>query len=90
MEQQVINTLLALIVRAGGGSLIRDLIRQVDENGNPAAWTDAELEHALTYLQWQNENFGAAEATAIAGILIREYHLDPKIFEASVPAPADH
>jgi hypothetical protein len=80
MEQQLINAFMKLISKAGGGSLIKDLIQQVDENGNPKVWTPSELEKAVTYVYWQTENFGTAEATSIVESLLKKYNLRPENF----------
>jgi hypothetical protein len=82
MEQQLINAFMKLMSKAGGGSLIKDLIRQVDENGNPKVWTASEIEAATQYVSWQTENFGAPEAEVIIEILIRKYNLQPERFIA--------
>jgi hypothetical protein len=80
MEQQLINAFMKLISKAGGGSLIKDLILQVDENGNPKVWTSSELEKAVTYVYWQTENFGTAEATVMVESLLKKYNLRPENF----------
>ena len=85
MEQQLINSLMKLLAKAGGGSLIKDLIQQVDMNGNPKVWTPEETEKAVQYVNWQIENFGTAEAAAILESLVRKYHLNTENFTA----PAD-
>jgi hypothetical protein len=87
MEQQLINALMKLISRAGGGSLIKDLIQQVDENGNPKAWTASEIEAAIQYVTWQTENFGTPEAEIIIETLIRKYNLQPERFLLSREEP---
>ena len=90
MEQQLINSLMKLIAKAGGGSLIKDLIQQVDENGNPKVWTNHEVERALSFIQWQTENFGAAEATTMIVNLIKKYNLDPGRFLPSSKSNEPH
>ena len=65
MEQQRINALIGLLTKSGGESVIQDLIRAVDENDHPKVWTPAGIEKAVQYINWQSENFGTAEATAI-------------------------
>jgi hypothetical protein len=80
MEQQLINAFMKLIAKAGGGSLIKDLIQQVDENGNPKVWTASEIEKAVTYVYWQTENFGAAEATIMVETLLKKYSLRAERF----------
>jgi hypothetical protein len=82
MEQQLINAFMKLMSKAGGGSLIKDLIRQVDENGNPKVWTVSEIEAATQYVSQQTENFGAPEAEVIIENLIRKYNLQPERFIA--------
>ncbi|HEY0743503.1 MAG TPA: hypothetical protein VGD40_18675 [Chryseosolibacter sp.] len=75
MEQQLINALMKLLSKAGGGSLIKDLIQQVDQNGNPKSWTPSEVSAAIEFVTWQTENFGTAEATAIIETLKKKYNL---------------
>lgn len=88
MEAQLINALMKLLSKAGGGSLIKDLIQEVDENRNPKIWTSSEIEKAVDYVRWQTENFGSNEATVIVETLMRKYKLDPEIFRhQSIPLP---
>jgi hypothetical protein len=87
MEQQLINLLMKLMAKAGGGSLIKDLIRQVDENGNPKIWTESEMEKAIQYLNWQIENFGVAEARAVIGSLVRKFNLRAEDLKYEDPQP---
>jgi hypothetical protein len=77
MEQQLINVLIKLIAKAGGASLIKDLILQVDENGNPKVWTTSEIVKATEFVEWQIQNFGTAEATAMIESLLKKYNIDP-------------
>jgi hypothetical protein len=78
MEQQLINALMKLFSKAGGGSLIKDLIQQVDQNGNPKIWTPAEIASAIEYVNWQTENFGTAEAEIVIETLQKKYNLSSK------------
>lgn len=80
MEQQLINAFMKLLARAGGGSLIKDLIQEVDENGNPKIWNASEIEKAIRYVTWQIENFGPSEATAVIETLLKKYNLSPEHF----------
>jgi hypothetical protein len=80
MEQQLINALMKLFAKAGGGSIIKDLIQQVDENANPKIWTPAETEKAIAYINWQISNFGTAEASAMVENLMQKYNLRPADF----------
>jgi hypothetical protein len=81
MEQQFINGLLKLISAAGGNSLVRDLISETDENGDPRRWNTAEIEKAIRYVEWQTENFGTPEATAIIAALLKKYNLRAEDFQ---------
>lgn len=67
MEQLLINQLITLISKAGGSSLIKDLIYETDEDGNAKNWTEDEIENAINYLQNINRYFGESDA--------REYNL---------------
>lgn len=85
MEQQLINAFMKLVAKAGGGSLMKDMIQKVDESGNPKIWTPSEIEAALKYITWQIENFGAAEAATVIETLIRKYNLRPESFLVKKP-----
>jgi hypothetical protein len=88
MEQQLINAFMKLLAKAGGGSLIKDLIQKVDENGNPKVWSPSELAKATDYVNWQIENFGTAEASAVIETLVRKYNLRPQdLLTADEPMP---
>ena len=84
MEQQLINALMKLISKAGGGSLIKDMIQQVDTNGNPKVWTDAEVKQAVGFINWQTENFGTAEAIIIIQTLLKKYNLRMHDFQTTM------
>jgi hypothetical protein len=75
MEQQLINALVKLFAKAGGGSLIKDLIQQVDQNRNPKSWTPAEISSAIDFIHWQTENFGTAEARAMIESMQKKFNL---------------
>lgn len=80
MEQQLINELIRMIDKMGGRAVMKDLIDQVDTDGNPRHWTPAELEKAIDYVKWQNSYFGTADAMAIIQVLIEKYHLPAEVF----------
>lgn len=86
MEQQFINTLIKLLHKTGAGPLIRDLISTVEENGDPKAWNIAELEKAISYINWQVENFGTPEAVAIIETLLKKYNLRIENFQKNEQA----
>lgn len=75
MEQQLINALVKLFAKAGGGSLIKDLIQQVDQNRNPKIWTPAEIASAIDFIHGQTENFGSAEARTMIESLQKKFNL---------------
>lgn len=91
MEQQLINALIKLFAKAGGGSLIKDLIQQVDQNGNPKVWTPAELASAVDFITWQTENFGSAEARAMIESLQKKFSLSAESLgrDRNMPSSAD-
>ena len=64
MEQLLINQLIELLCKGGSGSLIKDLLRETDQDGNAKNWTVEEMENASNFLTWINKNFGAADASA--------------------------
>ena len=76
MEQQLINQLISLLCKAGSSSLIKDLLRETDQDGDSRNWTVEEIENAINYLTWVNKNFTAADATVIVNNLVREYKLN--------------
>lgn len=82
---------MKLLSKAGGGSLIKELIQQVDEDGNPKTWTASELQKASEFINWQIENFGSAEAVSIIETLIKKYNLDVDKFlshnQSNISAP---
>jgi hypothetical protein len=47
MGQLLINQLITLICKAGGRSLIQDLIYDTDQDGNEKNWTEDELKMPL-------------------------------------------
>jgi|GEM_PF-3463861 len=75
LEQQLINAFTKFAAKAGAGALIRDLIRQVDENGNPKAWTAAEMHHAIEFLNQQTQAFARKQATQVARTLMKKFEL---------------
>ena len=88
MEQQLINALIKLFSKAGGGSFVKDLIQQVDQNGNPKIWTPAEIKSATDFINHQIENFGTAEASIMMEALRKKYNLDTTTRSASGERPA--
>lgn len=75
MEQLLINQLITLISKAGGSSLIKDLIYETDQDGNARNWTEDEIENAINYLQNINRYFGESDARVIIENLSKEYNL---------------
>ena len=75
MEQLLINQLITLISKAGGSSLIKDLIYETDQDGNAKNWTEDEIENAINYLQNINRYFGEGDARVIIENLSKEYNL---------------
>jgi hypothetical protein len=87
MEQQLINSLMKLLAKAGGGSLVKDLVQQVDQSGNPKVWTPSEVAAAVSFVNEQIENFGTADARAIVDSLQKKYHLS--LSDRSTPGRED-
>jgi hypothetical protein len=75
MEQLLINQLIRLLCKGGSSSLIRDLIRETDEDGNARVWTEEEIESANNYLNWINQNFSSSDALVIINNLVRQYNI---------------
>lgn len=78
MEQQLINQLIALLCNAGSSSLIKDLLRETDQDGDTRHWTVEEIENAVNYLNWVNKNFSSTDAAAIVSNLSQEYQIEMK------------
>jgi 23S rRNA A1618 N6-methylase RlmF len=76
MEQQLINQLIALLCKGGSSSLIKDLIRETDQDGDDRNWTVEEIENATNYLNWINKSFSISDAMVIINNLAREYSID--------------
>lgn len=75
MEQQMINQLITLVSKAGGRHLIKDLIRETDQDGDNRNWTVEEIENATNYLHWINKNFSSADAMNIVSNLSADYKI---------------
>lgn len=78
MEQQLVNALIRLLSKIGGDALERDLSRARKDNTPAQTWTPSELEKALEHVNWQVENFGPVEASAVIQSLIQRYGLRPE------------
>jgi hypothetical protein len=81
MEQQMINQLLTLLCKSGGRYLVKDLIRETDQDGDNRNWTVEEIENAVNYLHWINKNFSAADASNIINNLSTEYKINLSLLE---------
>ena len=77
MEQQFINQLIELLCKGGSASLIKDLLKETDQDGDARHWTVEEIENAINYLTWINKNFSTADATVIVNNLIQQYNINP-------------
>ena len=76
MEQQLINQLITLLCKGGASSLIKDLIRETDQDGDPRHWTVEEIENATNYLTWINNSFNTSDAIVIINNLSKAYSID--------------
>lgn len=77
MEQLLINQLITLLCKGGSSSLIKDLLRETNQDGDNRHWTVEEIENANNYLNWINKNFNASDARVVINNLINEYNIDP-------------
>jgi hypothetical protein len=75
LEQQLINAFMKLAAKVGAGELIREMIQQVDENGNPKAWTALEMERATQFINRHIEHFGKADALVVIETLMRKFDI---------------
>lgn len=82
MEQQLINQLITLLCKSGSRSLIQDLLRETDQDGDNRNWTVEEVENANNYLNWINNNFNLSDAIAIVNNLVKEYKIDLNAVDA--------
>lgn len=87
MEQQLINQLITLLCKGGSSSLIKDLLRETDQDGDARNWTVEEIESANNYLTWINKSFSAADAIVIIKNLVREYNINLSRIESSTANP---
>jgi len=85
MEQQLINQLITLLCKGGSNSLIKDLLRETDQDGDPRHWTVEEIENSINYLNWINKNFGSADAVVIIRNLVKAYSINLSEIEVSTP-----
>jgi 23S rRNA A1618 N6-methylase RlmF len=76
MEQQLINQLITLLCKGGSSSLIKDLIRETDQDGDAKHWTVEEIENSINYLTWINKSFSTSDAIVIINNLSRAYNID--------------
>jgi hypothetical protein len=83
MEQQLINMFMKFTSRIGAGEWIKNLIQEVDENGNPKAWTTSEIEKAISYLETATEAFGRQEAIDLIHTILRKYEIPISEIETS-------
>jgi len=66
---------MKLAAKAGAGNIVREMIIQSEQNGNPKVWTALEMERALRFINDRIENFGKADALAIIQTLTRKFDL---------------
>ena len=59
---------------------MKDLIEQVDTDGDPKHWTDDELKKAVDHVKWLNSYFGTADVMAMVQVLIEKYNLPAEAF----------
>lgn len=79
VEQQLINELIRMIDKMGGKLVMKDLIEQVNTDGDPKSWTPGELESALDYVRWQNSYMSRTDALAIIEILKEKYRISKDV-----------
>lgn len=76
LEQQLINAFMKFTAKAGAGKFIKDLVREIDENGNPKSWTIREMENAIHFLHQRTEGFGKGEAILVVKTLLKKFDID--------------
>jgi hypothetical protein len=89
LEQQLINAFMKLSAKAGAGDIVRELIQQVDENGNPKLWSAREMEHAIHFINMTVENFGKAEAIKVVQSLMKKFDILPEDLNRSAVLQPD-
>lgn len=77
-EQQLINAFMKLTAKVGAGALIKELVRAVDENGNPKSWTSDEIQHAISFINDKVDTFDKREAIEIVLTLIHKFNIHPQ------------
>jgi hypothetical protein len=87
-EQRLINAFMKLTAKVGAGNLVRSLVQQVDENGNPKVWTAAEIEHAVQFINNEVERFGKPDALEIIHTLMKKFDISPDAL--TTVEPIDH
>ena len=76
-EEQLINAFMKLTAKVGAGNLIRNLVREVDENGNPKKWSPSEITHAINFINTKVETFGREDALEVIHTLMRKFDVNP-------------
>jgi hypothetical protein len=77
IEQQLINAFMKLTAKVGAGALVKELIKSVDENGNPKHWTTSEMQHAIDFINHKVDTFGKNEAQEIIQTLHHKFNIQP-------------
>ncbi|HYG19908.1 MAG TPA: hypothetical protein VD816_13315 [Ohtaekwangia sp.] len=75
MEQQLINQLVCLIRKSGGGSFIEQVLPGVD-NILTHQWNAEEISSAVERLKFINDLFGKSDATVVISNLLQLYHIN--------------
>ena len=76
MEQILIHELIRLLCKSGCEALIGNFQREINEDGNPAAWIPSETNEAIHHIKYLNEYFGKDEAVVIITSLIARYNIN--------------
>ncbi len=87
LEQQLINAFMKLTAKVGAGAFVRDLIHQVDENGNPKVWSASEMEKAIHFINHHVENFGKGEAIEVVRTLVSKFEIGLRDLEPHESLP---
>ena len=90
VEQLLINALVKLTAKIGGGEIIRDMVREVDVNGNPKVWTVSEMEHALHFINDRIEFFDKQQALKVIDILMNKYEIGKDHLDATPESLPDN
>lgn len=76
LEQQLINAFMKLTAKVGAGDIVRSIVQNTDENGNPKTWSSKEMDQAIAFIQAKTDAFGKDDALKVIRTLMKKYQID--------------